>query len=100
MATITTPPWSPGARPATIPGSFSGGRHLVTGAPHFGGPSPAGAGDCRTQFLAPPTTEREKPAPRASDSGEVAMHRLRHPFAVAAESIPHRVTKETAAYAV
>ncbi|MDI6105854.1 hypothetical protein QLQ12_45515 [Actinoplanes sp. NEAU-A12] len=34
-----------------------------------------------TQFLAPPTPD-ETPAPRSSDRGEVAMHRLRNPFAV------------------
>jgi hypothetical protein len=43
-----------------------------------------------TPFLAPPTAEEDTPAPRASDSGEVAMRRLRHPFAVPAEASPHR----------
>jgi hypothetical protein len=35
-------------------------------------------------FLAPPATEEQQPAPQASDRGEVAMDRLRHPFDVAA----------------
>ena len=34
-----------------------------------------------TRFLAPPTAD-ETPAPRFSDRGETAMHRLRHPFTV------------------
>jgi hypothetical protein len=34
-----------------------------------------------TQFLAPPSSD-ETPAPRFSDRGETAMHRLRNPFAV------------------
>jgi hypothetical protein len=41
------------------------------------------------RFVAPSTEEEEKPAPRASDCGEVAMHRLRHPFTVAADTTPN-----------
>jgi hypothetical protein len=52
------------------------------------------------QFLSPPAAEDEKPAPRASDCGEVAMHRLRHPFTVAADTTPHRTTVSMAAQAV
>jgi hypothetical protein len=37
------------------------------------------------QFLAPPTAREEKAPPRASDRGEAAMDRLRHPFAALAE---------------
>ncbi|MFC7531955.1 hypothetical protein [Actinoplanes sp. GCM10030250] len=36
-----------------------------------------------TLFLAPPITEESSSAP-SSDCGEVAMHRLRHPFTIAA----------------
>ena len=39
-----------------------------------------------TQFLAPPTRD-ETPAPRTSDRGEPAMHRLRNPFTVTTAEI-------------
>ncbi len=41
-----------------------------------------------TPFLAPPTAEKETPAPRESNRGETAMRRLRNPFTVAAEVKP------------
>jgi hypothetical protein len=40
------------------------------------------------RFLAPPTTAREMRATRAPDCGELAMGRLRQPFAVAPETTP------------
>jgi hypothetical protein len=84
---LTDSPRTSEARPATVPGGFSRHRHPVAGALPFGTPA-AGCG-CTAQFLAPSTAEDEKPAPRASDCGEVAMRRLRHPFAVAATTTPH-----------
>lgn len=84
---------TPDAHPATVPGGFSCDRHPVAGAPRFGSLTPAGACGCMAQFLAPSTAEEEKPAPRAYDRGEVAMHRLRHPFTVAADTTPHRNDK-------
>jgi hypothetical protein len=41
-------------------------------------------------FLAPATGEQPMPAPRAIDSGEPAMRRLRHPFSVVTDPAPHR----------
>jgi hypothetical protein len=52
-----------------------------------------------TPFLAPPTGEEETIAPRVSDRDEVAMRRLRHPFAVAAGATPHRKAATTATIA-
>ena len=100
MTVITTSPRTPDAHPATVPGGFSPDRHPVAGAPSFRGPTPAPACGSMAQFLSPSTAEEEKPAPRASDCGEVAMHRLRHPFTVAAGTTPHRTTVKTAAQAV
>lgn len=97
MTVITTSPRTPDAHPATVPGGFSRDRHPVADAPRFRGPAPAPACGSIAQFLSPSTAEEEKPAPRASDCGEVAMHRLRHPFTVAASTMPHRTTVKTAA---
>ena len=49
----------------------------------------APAWDSLAQFRSPSTAEEERPAPRASDCGEVAMQRLRHPFTVVAGRAPH-----------
>jgi hypothetical protein len=97
---ITASPRTPDARPARVPGGFSRDRHPVAGAARFRNPTPAAACGCTAQFLAPSTAEEEKPAPRASDCGDVAMHRLRHPFTVAADTTPHRTTVKMAAYVV
>lgn len=51
-------------------------------------PVTAAFGDRTTQFLAPPTAAKDAVASRASDCGEAAMHRLRHPFAVVATTVP------------
>lgn len=100
MTMTTTSPRTADAYPATVPGGFSRDRHPVAGVPHLRSLTPAAAGGCMAQFLAPPRAEEEKPAPRVSDSGEVAMHRLRHPFTVAADTTPHRTTVTTAAQVV
>lgn len=97
MTMTTTSPRIADAHPATVPGGFSRDRHPVADAAHFPSLTPAAAGGCIAQFLAPPRAEEEKPAPRASDSGEVAMHRLRHPFTVAADTTSHRTTVKMAA---
>ncbi|TDC84968.1 hypothetical protein E1193_04190 [Micromonospora sp. KC606] len=100
MTVITTSPRTTGAHPATVVGGFSHSWHPVAGAPRFRSLTPAAACGCMAQFLAPSIAEEEKPAPRASDCGEVAMHRLRHPFAVAADTTPQRTTVKTAAQIV
>ncbi|GAB3334100.1 hypothetical protein GCM10027452_07610 [Micromonospora halotolerans] len=89
MTVITTPPRTPDAHPAPVPGGFSGDGHPVAGAPRFRGPTPAPACGPMAPFLSPSTAEDEKLAPRASDCGEVTMRRLRHPFTVAAGTTPH-----------
>ncbi|UWZ36418.1 hypothetical protein Drose_36230 [Dactylosporangium roseum] len=49
--------------------------------------------DRTTPFLAPPTAPEDAVASRASDRGEVAMHRLRHPFVVVAATVPRAQQK-------
>ncbi|MEV4759323.1 hypothetical protein AB0J86_30085 [Micromonospora sp. NPDC049559] len=93
MTMITTSPRTPDAHPATIPGGFSRDRHPVAGAPPFRSLTPAAAYGRMAQFLAPSTAEEEKPAPRASDCGELAMHRLRHPFTIVDETTPPSAVK-------
>lgn len=100
MTMITTSRCTPDAHPATVPGGFSRDRHPVAGAPRFRSLTPAAVCGCMAQFLAPSIAEEEKPAPRASDCGEVAMRRLRHPFTVAADATPHRTTVQMAAQVV
>ena len=51
----------------------------------------------RSQFLAPPVAAEERPVPRASDCGETAMRRLRHPFAVVADATPRPAQAVTTA---
>ncbi|GHJ43181.1 hypothetical protein Cs7R123_05230 [Catellatospora sp. TT07R-123] len=84
MTVITAPPRPHDAHPQTVPGGFSHDRQPVAGAPLWK-PTPTAAFGRMAPFLAPPTTEEQKPAPRASDRDEVAMHRLRHPFAGATD---------------
>jgi hypothetical protein len=95
MTMIATSPRPRDAHPATVPGGFSHDRHPVAGAPHWSPPSAAACGRV-APFLAPPTAEEQKPAPRASDCDEVAMHRLRHPFTVAADTTPQRTVNMAA----
>lgn len=92
MTVITTSPRTPVAHPATVPGGFSRDRHPLADAPRFRSLTPAAANGCTAQFLAPPSAEKEKPTPRVSDCGDVAMHQLRHPFTVAADTTPQRTT--------
>jgi hypothetical protein len=89
MTMITTSPRTPDAHSARVPSGFGRDQHPVVGAPHFRSLTPAAACGCMARFVAPSTAEEEKPAPRASDCGEVAMHRLRHPFTVAADTTPN-----------
>jgi hypothetical protein len=96
MTVITTSPRTPDARPARIPGGFSRDRCPVAGAPRFQSLTPAAASSRMAEFLAPSTMEDERLAPRA-DGGEVAMHRLRHPFTVAADTTAQRATVKMAA---
>jgi hypothetical protein len=49
----------------------------------------AASSDRTAPFLAPPAAEESTAAPRASDCGQVAMHRLRHPFTVTVDTVPH-----------
>ncbi|GGR77020.1 hypothetical protein GCM10010169_21520 [Micromonospora fulviviridis] len=100
MTVVTTSPRTPDAHPATAPGGFSRDRHPVAGAPRSRGLAPAPACGSMAQFLSPPSAEEEKPAPRASDCGEVAMHRLRHPFTVSAGTTSQRSTVKMAAQVV
>jgi len=51
-------------------------------------PLTAAFSDRTTPFLAPPTAAEDTVEYRASDRGESAMHRLRHPFAVVAAKSP------------
>ncbi|MEV0454951.1 hypothetical protein [Catellatospora methionotrophica] len=88
MTVIITPPHPRDAHPSTVPGGFSRDRHPVADARPFRSLTPASAYGRTAPFLAPPTAEEQKPAPRASDCGEVAMRRLRHPFTVAADTRP------------
>ncbi|GAB3964352.1 hypothetical protein GCM10027615_06760 [Plantactinospora veratri] len=88
---ITTSPRTPNTHPRPVSGGFSDDRHPVAGVPRFPGPTPAVAYGA-AQFLAPSTAAEEKPAPRVSDCGEVAMRRLRHPFTITADATPHRTT--------
>ena len=53
--------------------------------------------DINSQFLAPPVAAEETPVPRASNCGEVAMYRLRHPFSVA-DVTARRTRTEPAAH--
>ncbi|GIE94884.1 hypothetical protein Ari01nite_23490 [Paractinoplanes rishiriensis] len=46
----------------------------------FRSSTPIAAGGRLTPFLAPPAAEDITPVLRASDRGQEAMHRLRHPF--------------------
>ena len=96
---ITTTPRPRDAHPATVPGGFSHDRHPAAGAPH-GSPPPAAACSRVAPFLAPPTAEEQKPAPRESDCDEVAMHRLRHPFTVAAGTMPEQTVSMAARVSV
>lgn len=95
MTVITTSPSTPAARPATVPGGFSRDPRPLAGAPRFRSLTSAAANGCTAQFLAPPSAEKEKPTPRASDCGEVTMHQLRHPFTVAVDTTPQRTTVKT-----
>jgi hypothetical protein len=45
-----------------------------------------------TQFLAPPAVNEDGPRLRASDCGEAAMDRLRHPFLVVPASADWRTS--------
>ncbi|GAA0716188.1 hypothetical protein GCM10010199_17570 [Dactylosporangium roseum] len=56
-------------------------------------PVTAAFSDRTTPFLAPPTAPEDAVASRASDRGEVAMHRLRHPFVVVAATVPRAQQK-------
>ncbi|GGQ44620.1 hypothetical protein [Couchioplanes azureus] len=47
----------------------------------FRSPVPVATVGRLTPFFAPAAAEDSTPVLRASDSGEQAMHRLRHPFA-------------------
>ncbi|WP_027343120.1 hypothetical protein [Hamadaea tsunoensis] len=69
----------------TTPGGFSHDQEPVAGASPRN-PTPAADRDRTAPFLAPPASEEQKPAPRTSDSDEVTMHRLRHPFTVASDT--------------
>ncbi|WP_249998499.1 hypothetical protein [Actinoplanes sp. M2I2] len=68
--------------PAAIPGGFSPEQPSAAGAP----PTRSPEWDDDTLFVAPPTTDEKQSASHVSDSGEVAMDKLRHPFDVTA---PH-----------
>lgn len=87
MTLITVPPRPTDAHPATVPGGFSHSRPSVADdAPPFRSQLRASAYSRIAPFLAPLTAEEQNPAPRASDCGDVAMRRLRHPFTVAADT--------------
>ncbi len=90
MTVITTAPRSRAAHPTIVPGGFSHDRHPVADASPSRSLTPASACGRMAPFLAPPTAEEQKPAPRVSNCGEMAMHRLRHPFAVAADTTPQQ----------
>ena len=96
MTTITTPTRIPEAHPATVPGGFSRDREPVADTPRFRSPAPAAAGGPTVQFLAPATAEEEQATRRSSELGELAMHRLRHPFAVAADPTSRPAVKVVA----
>lgn len=95
MTVITTSPRPRTTHPPTAPGGFSHDRQPVAGAPLWS-PTPAAAFGRIAPFLAPPTTEEQRPAPRASDCDEVAMHRLRYPFTIATDTVPQRTVKMAA----
>ncbi|GLY05066.1 hypothetical protein Acsp01_54450 [Actinoplanes sp. NBRC 101535] len=65
-----------------VPGAS--GAQPVAGTPRSQGPAPVEGGP--SLFLAPLGTKEQSPELHASDCGETAMHRLRNPFAVTAET--------------
>jgi hypothetical protein len=83
--TITTSPRTPDGRDEQPVVDVQRSR-VLTPAAAFAGTS---------QFLAPPTADEDEPVLQASDCGEVAMDRLRHPFAVEAEPAPRRTEAGT-----
>jgi hypothetical protein len=55
----------------------------INPSPHTPEAAPAASGGCPARFVDPLAVAKEKPASASADRGEVAMHRLRHPFTVA-----------------